>query len=314
MVSMRGCFTDGRPDMDVRAPKFDLAHIRFTQGPCANIVFKVSLSSHKETLGFLCRWLLLVSAAGGVLLCVYVIASSSASRPVTVPAMVFDDLLYAPGANARLTGAITHSIKPAGVSVMIRLDDEPVQNSPIRIAKISHRMSAPLQPGRYEVSIVGAPHSPLAYQASSIDLVVVGLHQPLFLIDATLLQEHQAWHALYPWRQSKTHVAYLHPGPARDLQTFRASLRQAGDDAPVIGQLHPGLKYENLINAIANNIHINRRIAPTTIVTPDAKVASVAQRRGLKVVLLWPEKVPQPRGLNATIITSLDQLISHQNQ
>jgi len=290
----------GRPGADIFTLRHSQAILPFAPPGRCEYIGGVSLSRHKETVGFLCRWLLLVAAVGGVCLCGYVIASSSSSPPSVVRAPIFDDLVLAPGAKGRLTGNMIYMPRGGGMSLMIRVGDGPVRSCPVFSESVSQPVVAPLEKGMHTVRITGEPHGPLAFQELKSNLLVIGLDEPLCLVDAAVVEladtALRKW-ILNAWLAQKGKKAYLHAGGARELDAFRSLLRSAGDESPVIGHLRSNMAFERLINAVVSNIHLGRRSAGVCVVTSNEPLALLAARHGMDVTLISQRPAREVRNL-----------------
>jgi len=248
----------------------------------------------KESVGFLCRWCLLVLAGAAAVLAAWVGVLGSASAAAGLKSdLVVPDALWGRQKDAHLTGyAVPKPPRGNSELVMCSSPKSKLIIAPTYGGRIYPQLRA-AEVGANRLSIRGVPYSRYAFDKAEAVIQVVPLRRDACLLDAgTVLKaessDREAFRACLGELQKRHEVAFFHAGQLHEFLAVRRRLRQGYPSVPVIFSLDR--RYQpNTLNQTAWTLKRHKDDKPRPmIVTGDSSMAAGIAPGGFTVHLVGP--------------------------
>lgn len=254
----------------------------------------------REIVGFFCRWCLLGLAWAGLAAAGFV-GVVAASPHQETPRAFLSDEVFLPTRYPWTMGRLVPPPKAAAdVWLLVRVGDQ------VSVAGYdeSDLLFLPLaRPARGDIRIgvIGMPFVFLMFPGDAGTLRFIAPDERVFLIDSSLDASAGGaspvlWARALAALRRRGGVAFLHPGPAAEFQTYRQDLRRRGIGDPVLCAFARGGAAATLTDARSALRAKDRRADLTTVVTGSRALSRAAAEMGFGAIWIVPRGVQAPSG------------------
>ncbi len=192
----------------------------------------------RAILGFFSRWLLL-GLGGGIAVSAGAIGATAVSPRQQAPRPVVSDGLFVTGPEVEVAARLTpRPSRPGAFRVLLFVGDQATRG-PYHEDDVFYLKLPRAEAGEYSIGLAGVPYVCLTRDGEPAKLTMLPAGRRVFLVDGALVtdllrRDPAAWEWAAATMRARGQLAFVHPGPAEEFETFRSDLRRRGHWEPVL--------------------------------------------------------------------------------